>query len=698
MGELFKRAIPIWIAGREQDVNLRVQFKTICSYGANAEIHIATSGIYQLWINGSFVAYGPARAGKNYFRMDNIPISKFLTKKENTVVIEVNGYNLDSYYIQNQPSFLQAEILISDEVVAVTGKDFIARINPYHYRKMQIYSWQRPIIESYGYTNPKDDFLTSVSVCESCKIIQTEKKNIIERFVPYPIYERIVPEKIYAGKVSYVEPKQYKVARGYNADGTSDRGGYDASELKYFLTSEYQRMRFEVTDSLENGYIDTHQFQAYSFSYNATGMLKTQIHCEEDAVFYVIFDEVLLDGKIDPLRMGSCNIIRYDLAEGIHNIQFFEVYTMKYVQFVVTKGKCTIEQIEMVEYKHPPIAFQIDGDEAIQKIVTAALETYRQCAVDLFMDCPSRERAGWLCDSYFTAKVEYVLTGKNTIEKSFLENFLHEENYANLPKGMLPMCYPADFRTGKFIPNWAMWLVIELNEYRVRTGDMEFIQRFKDKIYGLISYFSRFENEIGLLENLENWIFVEWSRANDRDLVEGINYPSNMLYYKALVSAYEMYQDAALWNKAEHIKEMINKHSYNGQFYVDHGNSINGEIVNTKDITEVCQYYAFFCGVATPKTHENLFETLINEFGPERDVETSYPEIYPAQPFIGNYLRLDIMANMGYTEKVVENIKGYFLYMANETGTLWEKALKTNSCNHGFASYVIYLLSICEKI
>ena len=29
------------------------------------------------------------------------------------------------------------------------------------------------------------------------------------------------------------------------------------------------------------------------------------------------------------------------------------------------------------------------------------------------MDCPSRERAGWLCDSYFTAKTEYVLTGTN---------------------------------------------------------------------------------------------------------------------------------------------------------------------------------------------------------------------------------------------------------------------------------------------
>ena len=30
---------------------------------------------------------------------------------------------------------------------------------------------------------------------------------------------------------------------------------------------------------------------------------------------------------------------------------------------------------------------------------------------------------------------------------------------------MLPMCYPADHYDGNFIPNWAMWFVLELEEY-----------------------------------------------------------------------------------------------------------------------------------------------------------------------------------------------------------------------------------------
>ena len=47
-------------------------------------------------------------------------------------------------------------------------------------------------------------------------------------------------------------------------------------------------------------------------------------------------------------------------------------------------------------------------------------------------------------------------------------------------------------------------------------------------------------------------------------------------------------------------------------------------------------------------------------------------------------------------DEVIKNIKSYFLPMARETGTLWEHKKPTASCNHGFASYVLYWLAgIC---
>ncbi|WP_289490291.1 hypothetical protein, partial [Klebsiella pneumoniae] len=49
----------------------------------------------------------------------------------------------------------------------------------------------------------------------------------------------------------------------------------------------------------------------------------------------------------------------------------------------------------------------------LQKIYDATVSTFRQNSTDIFMDCPSRERAGWLCDSFFTARVEKELTGES---------------------------------------------------------------------------------------------------------------------------------------------------------------------------------------------------------------------------------------------------------------------------------------------
>jgi len=99
------------------------------------------------------------------------------------------------------------------------------------------------------------------------------------------------------------------------------------------------------------------------------------------------------------------------------------------------------------------------------------VETFRQNSLDLFMDCPSRERAGWLCDSFFTSRAAFDLAGDATVEHNFVENFLLPPTFEHLPDGMLPMCYPSDHNDGCYIPNWAMWFVIELEEYAARSHD-----------------------------------------------------------------------------------------------------------------------------------------------------------------------------------------------------------------------------------
>ena len=164
-----------------------------------------------------------------------------------------------------------------------------------------------------------------------------------------------------------------------------------------------------------------------------------------------------------------------------------------------------------------------------------------------------------------------------------------------------------------------------------------------------------------------------------------------------LSSAPELYDIPELNKKALDLKEKIIRYSFNGQFFVDNMVRENGQLKSSCECTEVCQYYAFFCGVADKKSFPALWDILVNDFGPERIKNNVYPEIYPANAFIGNYLRLEILFKDKLYDQVLSEIKKYFYYMAKKTGTLWENTGDYASCNHGFASHVIYWIENIRK-
>ena len=691
---MFDKASPVWLKDRENDVNLTLQFKVLCPSLEDAQIRIATAGLYNLWINGVFVSYGPARAGKHHFRQDRISISQWLTRSENAVVVEVCGCNAYSFEIQKQPAFLQCEIVSGEDVIAWTGRDFTARVHPFRRRKTQRYSFQRVLTESYNIT-AHDTFRTDTVPGNEIPV-PTAAKTIIPRLAPYAQYEIAPATPVFSGSITPTVPEKLREDRSWLHVSDDVKTGFPIPELEVYPTAECQHFRYTPDGTCRGGDLEADSYTVYRLHHNMTGMLRFTVTCPQAMTLYIQFDEVLTDGAVDYLRMECANALRYDLCPGTHTLQTFTVYTMQYLQCTAVGGSCRIEDLAMVQYQHPPVKPTFTpSTPQIQKITDAAIETFRQNAVDIFMDCPSRERAGWLCDSFFTSRVEYLLTGSSPIETSFLENFLHEEHYACLPDGMFPMCYPADHMDGVFIPQWAMWLVVQLREYRDRSHNADLILRYQHRVEKLLAFFRGFENKDGLLEDLPSWNFVEWSMANQ--LTKNVNYPTNMLYSATLRAAAELYNAPALIAKAEAILETIREQSYDGQFFVDNAIRRDGKLVLSGERTEVCQYYAFFFGAATPQSHPQLLKTLVEEFGPDRASTGKWPEIHPANAFIGNYLRLDILMQLGYRDTVRENIVGYFLYMAEKTGTLWENIGSTASCNHGFASYVLYWLDQLEN-
>jgi alpha-L-rhamnosidase len=157
-----------------------------------------------------------------------------------------------------------------------------------------------------------------------------------------------------------------------------------------------------------------------------------------------------------------------------------------------------------------------------------------------------------------------------------------------------------------------------------------------------------------------------------------------------------LYELPELHEKAEHIRTFIRQNTMIGEFFCDTSvRDATGVLQLSGACTEVCQYYMFYFGVATPESYPALWQILTDEFGPDRVKDGLYPDIHPANSFIGNYLRQDLLFRVGRYDQILRETRGYFHYMAKKTGTLWENATDFASCNHGFASHVaVWLLGI----
>ncbi len=694
----FRAALPVWEEGTAHLMNRTVTFCADIPAGAGITVAFAASCEALLLVNGVYVAHGPARCAHGYFRVDEYDLTPYLTKASNRIAIRVAGYNVNSFSDLDQPSFLCAEICAGNAVLAATGKSgFVAYGCDERVRRVQRYSFQRTFAETYVLAPGAFAYETDPKASKPIlTLVPAEAGHFICRDIPYNDDDTVTPVGVIArGRVGYSDKPAYYAAREI-VNIYELFKGYREDELDYASHREIGKCDFSgqsaVSESADAIALPADTYADIEFPCNTTGIYEFDLETGGDGELFILFDEILIGGEVKGFRLGISNVLTFTAKAGKYHMICTMPHVMKYARIVAKGADMTVSGLHLhhIAYPQSAIAARFVGeDETMRRIYHAAVETFRANAVDIYMDCPSRERAGWLCDSFFTSRVEYALTGGSALERAFLQNFLLPDKFKHIKEGMLPMCYPSDHPDGVFIPNWAMWYGVELREYLSRTGDRTLIDDAKMRMYDLLGYFKGFENEFGLLEGLESWVFLEWSKSNE--LTQDVSFASNMLYARLLDDLGYLYGDQALVEQAAALRETIRRMAMTESgFFCDNALRTESGLVLSGERTESCQYYAFFCDVATPESHPELWHTLVRDFGYDRHEKGLYPEIYPANAFIGNYLRLDLLDRYELRDELYDNIKGYFTYMADKTATLWENIGDYASCNHGFASHVIH--------
>ena len=700
---MFVRAKQIWLKGRETEMNTCAVIRVPLKDAKDAVLHIGGTAFFRVYTDGDYVANGPARAGESCIRED----AYALPKGTHEILIEAVGYYCKSLATVRQPSFLIAEVTDGDDVLFATDEETEIYAPAHRLQKTERYSVQRHFTEVCDERGPA---ATDQAYRAEAAVIGPPY-TVLPRRAKYPSYTvRTIAEAAYAGVFTVddtIKAKQYRYSW---AEVPESWGIFSWDEIPYHPHYFIQKQR----RTIESRHVPlpltlmAGEFAILEYGEIEAGFLTASVDCRTESDLVIGFAEYSDEETFAFPNMNVHNALEYLLPAGGRELQTFEPYTAGVAIVLVKTGELTLRSFGVRTFEYDDAEFRKTeiSDPELREIYDAAVRNFRHNSVDLFTDCPSRERAGWLGDALFTSRTEYFLTGGTATEDAHLENMRYYRNHGELPDGAWPETYPSDSPGvgdhggvsmgpgGTFIPQSDFLLLLEISEHLEARGRMDEAPLFRPMVESMLGFFARYENEDGLLECLPSWNFIEWSKANE--WTKDVSYPTNFLYAETLSRLGRIYDEPEWTAKAGEIRKKSIAASFDGRCFRDHAiRDGSGRLVVQPEKSEACQYYALLFGDIDRDAPEyrELRRMIREDFAFGRPYDG---DVLPAEMIIGLYLRLELLMKWGERDLLRHDVKAIFGKMHQGTGTLWEYLSGKGSRDHAMASYLTILIAFIE--
>ena len=336
--------------------------------GEKVVLRVAAATIYRAWLNGHFLGCGPARGPHGYFRVDQWDLGGKLQPGKNVIALEVAGYNANSYYLLDQPSFLQAEVVAGDRVLASTageGEKFAAQVLDYRVQKVQRYSFQRPFTEVYRLKPEWDRWRKDAAAPPGRN--RDGRAGRQEPAAPagalpaihtapsaedYRLRPRGTDRQAHAALEGSLAGQHQSEAEGLSGE----RVGHDSFDRGPMPAGCRQTARPDQSYSCDSATaFGAGEYRNLDMGVNRTGFIGAKVTCPKKTRLWFLFDEILSKNDVDFKRLGCVNIVSYELEPGSYQIESIEPYTFRYLKLLCLEGSCEVENVYLREFAHPPI-------------------------------------------------------------------------------------------------------------------------------------------------------------------------------------------------------------------------------------------------------------------------------------------------------------------------------------------------------
>jgi alpha-L-rhamnosidase len=653
---------------------------------ALASLFITADSRYRLWVNGHFVARGPARCFPHAQAVDQLDVAPYLHTGLNLLAVQVYqpGYSHFAYVHRGAAGLLA--YLKCDGVSLLTSDTY------WRVRRNPSFASRVPRVSIYGSGVEERDLKLDD---EWTGILYDDAKWSAPRIVApvggYPwstLEPRAVPLLIEREQ----ETKLLETRCGANPSNSDAhhalRQGWFAAQSQTIPTDEAGWFAPE----LEAGEAAYWLFDlGRDYTCNGWAEVEGAVGRESLTISYA---EKVREGQLvisDPETYCRVRLTdRFRLRSGNQIAESFTLRGGRYLIFQLTGPTgtdCRIRfHVRVTEYPLQIVHELHSSDPLLARIITLCEETFCACLLDGFVDSTWRESSQWVGDALTQALIMSAMSD----DVRPLRRVIEMAAQGAYPDGILPSVLPGEVHAYTVVDYNFMWVEL-LAVFWQLTRDRDFVTPLWPVLARMLECFHHDQNAEGLIVSSPGRrLFLDWAPVSRHEP----NAIYNLHYLLALQTATELAgeldesADAARWSeRADALRDAVRAAFWQDSRWYDD--------VRRATFSQLAAALALLTGANERAEEEQLVKNIVERSLDDHD-SAEPGRMVLASPFMHHYI-FEALRRQGKWRELVDIIRRRWgRWVEAGYPTTWENwnvdFLDGSQC-HAFSAHPRYHLA-----
>jgi hypothetical protein len=495
-----------WIAcaGAEGHAPGVYHFRTTLELPGRPEhyvVHVSADNRFILYVNGSRIGAGPARADLAHWRYETFDLAPRLHAGRNVLAATVWNYGADAplAQISDQTAFLvQGDS--PAEAAASTNATWEAELDP----GRTFLPTSGPELHTYYAASPAEHldaatadwaWQTSPAPWAHAVTIGTGQPGRYALATPRGTGSGISPWFLVADPLPPMDYRPIGPGRIVRIEGVPAFHALPATipaHTRASLLTDWGMMTTAYPEFAFSGGAGARVRLTYAEALVDAKGAKGNRNETDGRTIFGLADQLALDGSADrtwsPLWWRSWRYLQVDVETGDQPLQVRGL-TAEYTAYPFTDRG----------------VFRA-SDPELARFFAVGAWTARMNAHETYSDCPYYEQLQYLGDTRIQALVSYVTFGDDRLARQALDAF----DQSRIPDGLTQSRYPAALM--QVIPTFSLLWVGMLHDYWMYRPDDGSLRTWVEHSRTVLAWYAAQQRTDGLLKVMPWWNFADWTR------------------------------------------------------------------------------------------------------------------------------------------------------------------------------------------